>query len=565
MPKTYVIIGGSAAGPKAASKIRRMDQESEIIMIQKGKYLSMASCGYPYFVGGVFDDPNQLISTPSGAQRDPGYFSNVKNIKALTSTEVTEIDKKNKLVTMKNLESGEVSRQNYDRLFIATGATPIVPNLPGRDLKGVTTLQSMEDAMYLKNRLAAGDLKKAVIVGGGLIGIETAEALQLGGVDITIVEMMDQVLAFLDWEMAMHVENHIKSKGSEVITNCGVTEFIGDNEKKITGVKLSDGRTIECDLAVVSIGVRPNTAIAEKAGIDIGQRGGISVNTFMQTSDPFIFAGGDCVEVTNLVTHNKSLWPMGDAANLQARVAAQNMVLGNNVEYEGMIGTGICKVFDFGAGSTGLSEKQAKKLGYSNIMTAIQAAPDKPGFMGAKPVIIKLVADKTSCRLLGMQAVGTGDVSKRIAIGAMAIHGKMHVYDLVNLDLPYAPPFSPAIDNFITAGHVLQNKCLGRMEGISAIETKNKIDNGESLFIIDVRNPEEYEETRLGIGEILIPLGKLRCSLEKLPEDKNSLIIVYCKISLRGYEAACFIKSKGYTNVKVLEGGVIAWPYKKAK
>ncbi|MBN1195898.1 MAG: FAD-dependent oxidoreductase [Candidatus Aminicenantes bacterium] len=564
MSKTYVVIGGSAAGPKTASKIRRMAPDAEIIMIQKGKYLSMASCGFPYFVGGVFDDPNQLIATPTGAQRNPEFFSNVKNIKALTSTEVTSIDREKKLVRMRNLQTGQESTQAYDKLFIATGASAIVPNLPGKELEGVTTLQSMEDAIYLKERLASGNLKKAVIVGGGLIGIETCEALQLGGVQITVVEMLDQVLSFLDWEMAKHVENHIRANGSEVITGCGVSEFLG-KDGKITGVKLADGRVLECDLAVVAIGVRPNSGLARDAGLDVGAFGGITVNTFMQTSDPDIYAGGDCVEVTNLVTHQKMPWPMGDAANLEGRVAAQNMVLGNNVEYDGFIGTGICKVFDYVAGSTGLSEKQAKRLGYSNIMTAIQAAPDRPGFMGAKPVIIKLVADRTTCRLLGMQAVGTGDVSKRLAIGAMAIHAKMRVFDLVNLDLPYAPPFSPAIDNFIIAAHVLQNKCLGRMEGISVLDVKAKLDAGEKPFLLDVRGPDEFEQMRLGVGETLIPLGKLRANLDKLPKDKNAEIIVYCKISLRGYEAYCCLKAKGYNNVKVMEGGIVAWPFPREK
>ncbi len=564
MTKKYVIIGGSAAGPKTASKIRRMAPEAEITMIQKSKYLSMASCGYPYFVGGVFDDPNQLIATPTGVQRDPTFFMNVKNIKAINSTEVTSIDRKNKKVLMTNLDSGEESEMPYDKLFIGTGANAIVPPLPGKDLEGVKTVSSMEDAIYLKDRLKKDDIKKAVIVGGGLIGIETCEALELGGVDITVVEMLDQILSFLDWEMAKHVENYLKSKGSKVITGIGVTEFLG-KDGKISGVKLSDGRVLDCDLAVVSIGVRPNSKLAADAGLIIGQKGGIEVNTFMQTSDPDIFAGGDCVEVTNLVTHNKNPWPMGDAANLQGRVAAQNMVLGNNVEYEGMIGTGICKIFDYVAGSTGLSEKQAARLGYTNIMTAIQAAPDKPGFMGAKPIIIKLVADKTTCRLLGMQAVGLGDVSKRLAIGAMAVHAKMRVYDLVNLDLPYAPPFSPAIDNFIVAAHVLQNKCLGRMTGISSLEVKAKLDAGEKPFILDVRGPDEYEEMRLGIGEKLIPLGAIRKRLDELPKDKTEEIIVYCKISLRGYEAACCLAGVGYNNVKVLEGGVIAWPFSREK
>ncbi|MDC7227781.1 MAG: FAD-dependent oxidoreductase [Spirochaetales bacterium] len=564
MATKYVIIGGSAAGPKTASKIRRMDPEGEITMIQKGKFLSMASCGYPYFVGGVFDDPNMLIATPTGAQRDPSFFMNVKNIKALTSTEATAINREKKTVVLKNLETGKNSEIPYDKLFLATGANAIMPPLPGKDLEGVKTVQSMEDAIYLKDRLKNDDIKKAIIVGGGLIGIETCEALELGGVDITVVEMQDQILGFLDWEMAKHVETHLKAKGGKVITGVGVTEFVG-KDGKITGAKLSDGRTLECDLAVVSIGVKPNSKLASEAGLATGQIGGIAVNTFMQTSDPSIFAGGDCVEVTNLVTHNKAHWPMGDAANLQGRVAAQNMVLGNCVEYEGMIGTGICKVFDYTAGSTGLSEKQAAKLGYTNIMTAIQAAPDKPGFMGASPIIIKLVADKTTCRLLGMQAVGTGDVSKRIAIGAMAIHGKMRVYDLVNLDLPYAPPFSPAIDNFITAAHVLQNKCLGRMEGISSLEVKAQLDAGDKPFLLDVRGADEFEQMRIGIGEKLIPLGALRKKAEELPEDKTAEIIVYCKISLRGYEAYCTLKGMGYTNVKVMEGGVIAWPFGREK
>jgi NAD(P)H-nitrite reductase large subunit len=236
---------------------------------------------------------------------------------------VLSIDRKAKKVKAVNLKTGDEFEQSYDTLFIATGASAIVPNLPGKELKGISTLQSMEDAMYLQDRLKKGNIKKAVIVGGGLIGIETAEALELGGVSITVVEMLDQILSFLDWEVAKLVENHLRTKGGNVITGTGVSEFIGENGA-IKAVKLADGRVLECDLAVLSIGVRPNSRLAAEAGLTIGERDGISVNTFMQTSDPFIYAGGDCVEVTNLVTHNKALWPMGDAANLQGRVAAQN-------------------------------------------------------------------------------------------------------------------------------------------------------------------------------------------------------------------------------------------------
>lgn len=564
MAKKYVIIGGSAAGPKVASKIRRLDQEGEITIIQKGKYLSMASCGYPYFVGGVFDDKNSLIATPTGAPRDPSFFFNVKNIKALVETEAVAIDTKNKKVSTKNLASGKTDEIPYDKLIITTGATPVIPNLPGKDLENITALQSMEDACFLKDVAVEKKIKKAVVVGGGLIGIETCEALQLAGIQITIVEMLDQVLPFLDWEMAKLVENHLVSKGVTVRTGVGVSEFVG-KEGKVTGVILANGETLDCELAVVSIGVRPNSKLAKEAGLEIGKCGGIAVNRFLQTSEPDIYAAGDCISVTNLITHNKQHWPMGDAANLQGRVAAQNVICGNIQEYEGIVGTGICKVFDFCAGSTGLSEKMATKEGYTNIITSIHASPDKPGFMGANPVIIKMIANKTTGKFLGMQAVGSGDVSKRVAMAAMALHGRMTIADLVNLDLPYAPPFSPAIDNFIGAVHVIENKWRKKMVGISAMEVKRKVDNKEDVFILDVRGPDEFKALRLGIGETLIPLGKLRTSMDKLPSDKNKEIILYCKISLRGYEGACFLTSQGYTNVKVMEGGIITWPFPREK
>jgi len=560
MARRIVVVGGSAAGPKAASKIRRLDQEAEITIIQKSAYLSMASCGYPYFVGGVFDDRNQLIATPTGAPRDHSFFSNVKDIKALVNTEVTAIDREKKEVVAKKLKTGEESRVPYDKLVISTGARPFVPNLPGKDLEGISTLQSMEDADYLKKIAAEKKIKNAVVVGGGLIGIETCEALQLAGINMTVVEMLDQVLPFLDWEMAKLVQNHLEEKGVKVMTQSRVTEFVGQGGK-LTGVKTASGEVIEADLAVVSIGVRPNSALAVDAGLETGKSGGILVNRFMQTNDPDIYAAGDCTEVMNLMTMRGQHWPMGDAANLQGRVVAQNVVFGNSKEYEGFVGTGICKIFEFEAGATGLSEQAARREGYTNIMTAIHAAPDKPGFMGAKPVIIKMIVDKTTGKFLGMQAVGTGDVSKRVALGAMALHGRMHICDLVTLDLPYAPPFSPATENFIAASHVIENKWRRFMDGISAMEVKKKLDQGERPFLLDVRGEDEYQQMRLGRGETLIPLGKLRTSLDKLPKDKNTEIISYCKISLRGYEAACFLKSRGYTNVKVLEGGLIAWPF----
>lgn len=564
MAKRVVIIGGSAAGPKAAAKVRRLDQEADITIIQKGKYLSMASCGYPYFVGGVFDDREKLIATPTGVIRDPNFFEKVKGIKALVNTEAVGIDRDKKMVRVIALESGKESALPYDKLVISTGADPIFPDFPGKDLENISTLQSMEDADYLKEFAVEKKVSKAVIIGGGLIGIETCEALQLAGIEITIVDMLDQVLPFLDWEMAKLVQNHLESKGVKVRTGTPVSGFVG-KDGKVAGVKLESGEVVDCELAVVSIGVRPNSKLAREAGLRTGLAGGVSVNRFLQTDDPDIYAAGDCVEVNNLVTQNRQHWPMGDAANLQGRVVAQNVVFGNVQEFEGFVGTGICKVFDYCAGSTGLSEKTAKREGYANLITAIHASPDKPSFMGGKPIIMKLLADKTTGKFLGLQAVGPGDVSKRLTSAAIALHGRMCISHLVNLDLPYAPPFSPAIDNFIGGIHVLENKWRGYMTGISSLQVKKKVDAGEDSFLLDVRGPDEYESMRLGLGETLIPLGKLRTSMDKLPKDKDAEIVVYCKISLRGYEAACYLRGEGYTNVKVMEGGLVAWPFNREK
>jgi len=562
MAQRYVIIGGSAAGPKVASKIRRLDQSAEVVIIQKSKNLSMASCGYPYYVGGVFDNPDLLVATPTGVPRDPTFFSNVKGITAYVETEAVSIDRQAKTVRIRNLKDGSEQEVAYDKLAITTGASPVKPPIEGIDLEGITTLHSLEDALELKEQVKDSGVRKAVIVGGGLIGIETCEALQLAGVQNTVVEMLDQILPFLDWEMAKLVENHIRSKGAEVLVGDGVKRFNG-KDGRVVSVETVSGKVIECDMAVVSIGVKPRSELAADCGITVGTKGGIQVNRFMQTNDPDVYSAGDCVEVTNLITHEKQLWPMGDAANLQGRVTAQNMVFGNIEEYEGFVGTGICKVFDFTAGSTGLSEKMARREGYENIIQVVHAAPDKPGFMGGKAIILKLLAEKTTGRFLGLQAVGPGDVAKRLSIAAMALHGRMCISHLVNLDLPYAPPFSPAIDNFITAIHVLENKWRRYMTGISSVELKARLDAGDRPFLLDVRGPDEFEAMRLDIGETLIPLGKLRTSLDKLPKDKTTEIVTWCKISLRGYEAACWLKGQGYENVKVLEGGLLAWPYPK--
>ncbi|MGP8153802.1 MAG: FAD-dependent oxidoreductase [Smithella sp.] len=564
MRKRIVIIGGSAAGPKAAAKARRIDNDAEVIILQKDSDLSMASCGYPYYIGGYFDDRNMLLCTPTGVVRTPMFYLNAKDIEAKVNTEVTVIDRKNHSVSFRNLTTGETGTHTYDKLVMATGSYPQMPLVPGLDLDGITTLQSMKDADFMRKVRDEKKIKKAVIVGGGLIGIETCEALQLAGIEITVIELLPQLLTFLDWELAKLVENHVRSKGANVITDNGIAEFLGENGK-LTTVKLQNGTELPCELAVVAIGVRPNVKLAKEAGLKIGRLGGLKVNKYMQTSDPDIYAVGDCIETVNRITGKKVLAPYGDLANLQGRVAGENAASENCVTFPGTIQTGICKVFDYAAGSTGLSEKAARKSGHSDIITVINASPDKPGYMDAKLIVTKLVADKKTGKVLGAQCIGPGNVGKQIAQWAMAIHGKLTVEDLINADLPYAPPFSLPIDHFIATAHIMQNKMKGRMKGISCKEVKEKLSSKEKPFIIDVRGSDEFEQMRLGIGETLIPLGALRKRIKELPEDKNREIICYCKISLRGYEAALVLEGNGWKNVKVMEGGVMAWPYPREK
>ncbi len=562
--RRIVVVGGSAAGPKAAAKARRIDNSAEVTILQKEGDLSMASCGYPYYVGGCFDDRNMLICTPAGVVRNPQFYLNAKDIAAKVNTEVTAIDRAKRTVSFRNTLSGETGEMGYDRLILATGAVPRMPPIPGVDLEGITTLQSMRDADFLRKVRDEGIIKKAVVVGGGLIGIETCEALQLAGIEITVVELLPQLLMFLDWELAKLIENHVKGKGANVITDNGIAAFLGENGR-LAGVKLQNGTELPCELAVVAIGVRPNVTLAQSAGLEIGETGGIRVNEYMQTSDPDIYAVGDCVETVHRITGKKVLAPLGDLANLQGRVAGENAASTNSVTFPGTIQTGICKVFDFAAGSTGLSETAARRLGYHDIVTVVNASPDKPGFMEGKLLVTKLVADAKSGRILGGQCVGPGNVNRQIAQWAMAIQGRLTVEEMVNADLPYAPPFSLAIDHGIAAAHILQNKMKGRMKGISCTEVHRRVAGGESLLLIDVRQPEEYEQMRLGIGEILMPLGALRKRLGELPQDREREVVCYCKISLRGYEAALVLEGHGWKNVKVMEGGIMAWPFPREK
>ncbi|MGI5975409.1 MAG: FAD-dependent oxidoreductase [Paludibacter sp.] len=561
--KRIIVIGGSAAGPKAASRARRIDENADITIIQKSADLSMASCGYPYYIGGFFDEREQLLCSPAGVVRDTNFFWNAKKIVTKVSTEATKINPAKKTVDFTNLITGEKGSLSYDKLIVATGATPRKPPIPGIELKGVTTLVSMPDADFLRNVRDEGKIKNAVVIGGGLIGIETAEALNLAGINITLVEMLPQLLTFLDKHLARLVENYVRTKANVILQN-GVSAFLG-KDGKLTGVKLNDGTEIPCELAVLATGVKPNTKLAQDAGLTLGKTGGIVVDQYMQTSNPDIYAVGDCIEIPNLITGKPVHAPFGDLANLQGRVAGENAILGNTATFKGTIQTSICKVFDYAVGTTGLSAQDATEMGFTNIETVVNVSLDKPGFMQGKLLTTKLVVEKSTHKILGAQVIGPGDVSKQIAIWAMAIQGKMKVEDMVNADLPYAPPFSLAIDHSIATAHIMQNKLRGFYQSISGEELRNKLKEKANMLLIDVRNPGEFEEMRLGIGERLIPLGQLRKRIMELPADKNTEIIVWCKISLRGYEAALILQAHGYKNVKLMEGGVMAWAWERER
>jgi NADPH-dependent 2,4-dienoyl-CoA reductase/sulfur reductase-like enzyme/rhodanese-related sulfurtransferase len=563
-PLRIVVIGGSAAGPKAAAKARRIDEFADITLIQREPELSMASCGFPYYVGGTFDDRNLLLCTPAGIVRDPSFYGKAKGIKALVETEAVRIDREARTVTYKHLPTGDHETIPYDRLVIATGASPVCPSAPGFELEGVMTLHSMADADALRAVRDEHKATKAIVVGGGLIGFEVCEALRLAGIDTTVVEKTAQILPFLDPELAKLVENHVRANGPDIIVNNGVAEFLGE-DGRLVGVKLDNGTELPCEVAVVAVGVRPNIGLAQVAGLEIGDRGGIRVNEYMQTSDPDVYAVGDCVECKSLVTGHHVRAPYGDIANLQGRVAGQNVIREGSARFPGITQTGICKIFDYTVGITGLSEQRVRARGMTDIETATISGLDIPVFMKGKLLVSKMVAERSTGRILGFQCIGPGDVSKRVATVAMAIRGGLTVDDMVNADLPYAPPYSLALDHVIVSAHALENKLRGRFKGISVTEVKQRFDNGADCFILDTRSPAEFEETRLGIGETLIPLGAIRSRLNELPEDKDKEIILYCKISLRGYEGAAILQAHGWRNVKVMEGGIMAWPYPKEK
>jgi NADPH-dependent 2,4-dienoyl-CoA reductase/sulfur reductase-like enzyme/rhodanese-related sulfurtransferase len=555
-----VIVGGVAAGPKAASRARRRDPSAEITIIERGKLLSYAGCGLPYYVEGAVTELHDLMSTAVGVVRDTAFFKSVKDVHVLNETLVEEIDRDRKVVKAVRIPTGERFEVPYDKLVLATGGTPIEPPLAGADLNHVFRLYHPDDALAMREAVERGGIKQAVLIGGGLIGMETAEALTAHGLEVTIVEMLDQLLpAMLDGEMAAFLEKYLRGRGIHIRLNEKVTALEGDAAGNVTQVQTTNG-TIPAQLVLLAIGVRPNAQLGKAAGLALGPTGAIAVNDHLQTSDPDIFAGGDCVENIHLVSGKKAFIPLGSTANKHGRVIGDN-VTGGNTAFRGVTGTTVFKIFDYNLARTGLTEKQARALGES-VVTALVPGPDRAHYYPTHAaLLVKLVARAADGKLLGAQIVGPGDAVKRIDVLATALQFGATIDDLADLDLGYAPPYSMAVDPLAHAANVLRNKRDGIAVALTPQELKAKLDAAsDPMVLVDVRTPGEVQQLALQDPRVVyIPLGKLRERAGELPRDHE--IICFCKVSVRGYEAQRILQGLGFADVKFLDGGLTAWPY----
>ncbi|HSV32316.1 MAG TPA: FAD-dependent oxidoreductase [Atribacteraceae bacterium] len=567
MSKKVVIIGGVAAGPKVAAKLRRLDRNAEITIIERGEFLSYAGCGLPYYVSGEIEEQRELMETSAGVMRDPEFFEKIKGIKALNRTEAVRVDREKKIVETRHLDSGEVSLWPYDTLVFATGARVAVPpikardsDLPGTelsvmDLSRVYTLHGIEDAEAIRWIIREKLAKKAVIIGGGLIGMEMTESLVKSGLSVTIIEVLPEILPILDEDMGILVRRYCQEEGVTVRVDERVLHF--ESQEGVLKRIVTDKGTYEADMAIIATGFRPNTDLARHCGLELGATGGIQVDMFMRTSDPNVFAVGDCVETQNLVCSQPAYLPLGSLANKQGRVAAININGGNEV-FRGGLNSAVFKIFDYSVARVGMSVRQARELGYDAEYALVPATDRAHYYPGSQRVISKLIGDRHSGKLLGAQFVGSGEVMKSVNTVTTALHYGGSVQDLSSLDIPYAPPYASAIDNVCVAANVLRNKFDGFMTGISPSEVEKKRKRGDDFLLLDVRTPREYQEVRIP-DSILIPLSTLARKAEELPRDKE--IICFCTVSLRGYEASLILKNAGFSKLRVMDGGIACWPY----
>lgn len=538
----YLIIGGVAGGATAAARIRRLSEDAEIIMFEKGEHISYANCGLPYYIGGVIADRQRLLV------QTPDSFSRRFNIDVRVRSEVTSIDSEAHTVTV-TAPDGTSYTESYDRLLLSPGASPVRPPLPGIDSDRIYTLRNVADTDAIKARVTTGNVRRAVIVGGGFIGLEMAENLSHAGAEVSVVEMAPQVMAPIDFSMAQAVHQHLVEKGVNLYLGAAVKSFAHDDDS--IEITLADGRTIAADIVILSIGVRPNTTLAQSAGLALGDTGGIKVDSHLRTSVRDIYAVGDAVEYPHPVTGKPWLNYLAGPANRQARIVADNMVLGDVAEYEGAIGTSIAKVFDMTVAATGMAAKHLKRDGIPYLTATIHPSSHAGYYPGALPMSVKVIFSPDDGRLLGAQIVGYDGVDKRIDTIAQIIKARGKVTDLTRIEHAYAPPFSSAKDPAALAGYVASNILSGRMKPFYWRELQAP--ESADYILIDVRTPMEYAAGALA-GAINIPLDDLRDRIDEIP--LNRPIVVYCGVGLRGYLASNILRQNGRHDVRNLIGGI---------
>ncbi|MCM1066114.1 MAG: FAD-dependent oxidoreductase [Muribaculaceae bacterium] len=538
----YVIIGGVAGGATAAARIRRLSEDAEIILFEKGEHISYANCGLPYYIGGAIADREKLLV------QTPESFGQRFDIDVRVRSEVTAIDTAAHTVTV-TAPDGSSYTESYDRLLLSPGASPVRPPLPGIDSEGIYTLRNVADTDVIKARVATGEVKRAVIVGGGFIGLEMAENLSHAGAEVAVVEMAPQVMAPIDFSMAQIVHQHLAEKGVKLYLETAVAAFERRDGEIV--INFADGRSISADMVILSIGVRPNTSLATEAGIELGPMRGIKVDEYLRTSAKDVYAVGDAIEYLHPVTGKPWLNYLAGPANRQARIVADNMVLGDSTPYEGAIGTSIAKVFDLTVAATGLAAKRLKSEGIDYLTATIHPSSHAGYYPDALPMTVKVVFAPSDGRLLGAQIVGYDGVDKRIDIIAQAIKKGGSVADLIAIEQAYAPPFSSAKDPVAIAGYVAQNILSGKMKPIYWREMK-ELKAGEAQ-VVDVRTPMEFAAGALP-GAVNIPLDTMRERLGEL--DAGRPVVLYCGVGLRGYLASNILRLRGFKDVRNLVGGL---------
>ena len=540
-----VIVGGVAGGATAGARARRISEDAEIIIFERGEYISFANCGLPYYIGNVIQKRDDLLLAT------PQEFKQRYNIDVRIFSEVVGIDIREKAVEVKNVITGETFREHYDKLILSPGAAPIKPPLEGVDLNNIFHLRNIPDSDKIKTLVDTQNPRHAVVVGGGFIGLEMAENLVHRGVQTTIIEMLDQVMPPLDWEMASMIHDHLREKNVELELENGVKAFSKAGESII--VHTQKGREIETDMVLLSVGIRPENKLAKQAGLKIGSTGGIQVDSTMKTSDPNIYAVGDAVEVTDLVTDFSTLTALAGPANKQARIAADN-ALGRKSIFPGTIGTSVVKIFDLVAASTGANEKLLKKHDIPHLVSYTHSGSHAGYYPGATSTSIKLIFSPAKGKILGAQIIGKKGVDKRIDILATAIRAKMTVFDLEELELAYAPPYSSAKDPVNIAGFVAANILKGDMEIAHWNELNDLMHQGAVL--LDLRTGFELKYVGKIEGALHIPIDELRNRLSEL--DRDTQYLPFCAVGFRGYLGHRILVQNGFKS-KNISGGFVTY------